>query len=127
MKSKKKKRSSKMAAPKKVGKMKLAVIPDTGTALATVSGVVDAAGLPTTLPNPLVWTASDPGVVVTPVATDPTGLTATVGPSTPPVLVASFSVTATETLADGTTISATSDSQNSIVAGGPVGFQVNVS
>jgi hypothetical protein len=115
-----------MAQVKKIGKMKVAIL-DNGTARATVSNVVDAAGLATTLPNPLVWTASDPGVVVAADPTDATGLSAIVGPATPPVLVASFTVTATETLADGVTqISATSDANNSVIAGGPAGFQIAV-
>jgi hypothetical protein len=127
-KSTKSKRSNKMGAPSKFGKMKL-VITDAGQVGTATASPTDSVNLPTTIPagnSTPVWTASDPGVVVTPVATDPTGLSATVVPATPPVLVASFTVTVTTTLADGVTVLTGTSSPNSVVAGGPTGFQISV-
>jgi len=102
------------------------VLLDNGTARATATPI-DAVGIATTLPSGTstpVWTSSDPGAVVTPDAADTTGLSAIITPATPPVLVASFTVTCDAVLPDGSThITGTSDT-NSIVAGGPAGFQV---
>jgi hypothetical protein len=97
---------------------------DNGTALATATPI-DAAGLPTTLPagsGTPVWASSAPSVVVTPVATDPTGLSATVTPSTPPVLATAVQVSVTAALASGSSITGTD--LVDVVAGGPTGFSV---
>lgn len=112
----------------KFGKMKITVL-DNGTAKA-VASPVDSVGIGTTLPDGSsvpAWTASDPGVVISPDASDPTGLTAIFGPASPPALVDAFTVSVDSTLPDGTThVTGTSES-NSIVAGGPTGFTVQVS
>ena len=116
-----------MAQIKRFGKVKLDVL-DNGTATATATAQ-DAAGLPATLPTGSgapAWTSSDPGVTVTPVATDATGLTATVAPAVPPVLVTGFTISVSCLLADGVTTISGVSSANNIVAGGPTGFQVAV-
>jgi len=98
---------------------------DNGTALATATPQ-DAAGLTTTLPagtSTPVWTSSDPGVTVVPVATDSTGLTATVAPAVPPVLLTGAVITVSATLASGTAISG-SGNPIDVVSGGASGFQV---
>ena len=98
---------------------------DNGTALATATPQ-DGAGLATSLPSGTAaptWTSSDPGVVVTPVATDPSGLTATVSPATPPVLVTGAVITVNATLASGTAITG-SGTPIDVISGGPTGFQV---
>jgi hypothetical protein len=120
-----------MAAKAKFSKVRVA-IQDNGTALLTATPT-DAMGLATTLPTGTttpVWTSSDPGIVVTPVATDATGLTATAAPATPPVLVTGVVATVTATLptnpdgSAGATISGSTPADLSVVAGGPTGFQI---
>ena len=105
---------------------------DNGTATATLS-FTDAAGLPTTLPSGSTavstWTSSDPGVVVTGSAD---GLSASVTPSTPPVLVAEalISVSTVVTNSDSTTETFTAATPAgdgvSVVAGGPAGMQISI-
>jgi hypothetical protein len=95
---------------------------DSGSATATLTPV-DAEGFTTTLPDgtPIPsWVSSDPGVVVTPAAD---GMTATLAPSTPPVLVTGVTISASTTLAGGTVITGTS-SPIDVVVGGPTGFQI---
>lgn len=111
----------------KFGKLKVTFL-DNGTAKA-VATPTDSVGIDTTLPagsSAPAWTSSDPGAVVTPDPADTSGLSAIITPATPPVLVASFTVSVDSTLPDGTThVSGTSES-NSIIAGGPTGFKVAV-
>lgn len=112
----------------KFGKMKLDIL-DNGTAKA-VASPVDSVNIPTTLPTGTstpVWTASDPGVVIAPDPSDPTGLTALISPATPPVLVNAFTVTVDAVLPDGSTHITQTSSPNNVVAGGPTGFQITVS
>ena len=105
---------------------------DNGTAQATVT-LVDAAGLPTTLPTGSTlsvpaWVVSNPAIVAT-VAAD--GLSAALAPSVPPVLATDVTVTvgpATMTNADGTTVTiaaVTSDGID-VISGGPAGFAISV-
>ena len=101
------------------------VLLDNGTASLTATPV-DAVGLPTTLPAgtpAATWTSSDPGLVITPVSSDATGLTAIASPATPPVLVTGAVPTVSVTLASGTVISGSGDPID-IVAGGAAGFGV---
>ena len=103
---------------------------DNGTAQALLKPV-DAAGmlatLPTGTPAP-TWTASDPGITVTP---GPDGLSAVVAPANPPVLVTGVTITATTTLPPvapatvGVTLTGTSTPID-VTAGGPVGFQISL-
>jgi hypothetical protein len=120
-----------MASKATKGKLKLNIL-DNGTATATLT-LIDAAGLPTQLPAGSTvtgpWASSDPGVVVTPDATD---LVAAVAPATPPVLVTGAVITAgplVMTNADDTTVnlgSASTTDPINVVAGGPAGFKITV-
>ena len=98
---------------------------DSGQATATLSPV-DAADIPTTLPagTPVpTWTSSDPGITVTAAAD---GMSATVAPASPPVMVTAAVITATTTLASGTVLTGTSDPID-VVGGGPTGFKIALS
>jgi hypothetical protein len=55
---------------------------------------------------PIVWTSSDPGNTLTPVASDPTGNTIQVVDAAADALT-SYTLTATGTASDGTTVTAT--------------------
>ena len=112
------------------GKLKINFL-DNGTAVATITSIVDAAGLPTTLspgtPAP-TWTSSDPGIVVTPAA-DGMGMSAVLSPATPPVLVSGATITATTTdAASGVVVTGTNDPADpvGVIAGGPTGFKIGV-
>lgn len=99
---------------------------DNGTAQLTASPV-DAAGLAATLPagTPAAsWASSDPGVVITPVASDPTGLTAIAAPATPPVLVTGAVPTVSVTLPGAASPISGTGAPIDVVAGGPTGFTV---
>lgn len=108
-------------AKTKLGEFKLNLL-DNGTAAGTLS-VQDAAGLPTTLPAGVVptYASSDPGVVVTPAAD---GLSCTIAPATPPVLVTGAIITASAAMPDGTTLSADNSSDPLNVVAGPAGSLV---
>ncbi len=102
---------------------------DNGQAVATLS-LVDAAGLPATLPagaslSVPPWASDNAGVVASPAAD---GLSAILAPSTPPVLVTGVTITAgpaTMTLADGSTVSiAAATGTVGVKSGGPTGFQM---
>lgn len=96
---------------------------DNGTATATLTPI-DAAGLSTSMPagaSVPVWASSDPGVVVTAAAD---GLSAQVAPATPPVLVTGAVITATATLADGTTTISGQGDPIDVVASDAVGFAI---
>jgi hypothetical protein len=104
---------------------------DNGTATATLT-LVDAAGLPTTLPSGATigvppWASSNPAIVVTPAAD---GMSAALAPSSPPVLVTGVVISAgpaTITNADGSTVSlaVVSGDPIDVIAGGPAGFSIS--
>ncbi len=84
----------------KIGKLKISIL-DNGTAVATITGVVDAAGLPTTFESGTVPTyvcettpgaGQDPSIVLTPAAD---GMSCGIAPSTPPALVTGDTLTVT--------------------------------
>ena len=90
----------------KTGKLKISIL-DNGTALATITGIVDAGGLPTTFEagSTAVWVCEvtpgagqDPSIVLTP-QTDANGLPTGCGiaPSVPPALVSGDTLTCTVT------------------------------
>jgi hypothetical protein len=105
---------------------------DNGSATAALN-LVDAAGLPTTLPTGATlsvppWVSSDPGLVATPSAN---GLTAVISPATPPKLLTGATITAgpaTITNADGSTVTlpAVTSGPIDVIAGGPVGFTLSL-
>jgi hypothetical protein len=122
--------------PPMAGKMKQAIdfqLLDNGTAKATLT-TVDAAGEPAVIPSTSTlaapaWSSSSPGLVITPAAD---GLSATIAPSVPPVLVTDAIITvgpATLTDASGnvTTIAGVSSEGIDVIAGGPSGFQISLS
>jgi hypothetical protein len=115
-----------MAKAGAFGKLKV-TITDTGSAIVTAVAV-DEAGFPTSLPagsSTPAWSSNNPGVVVTPLASDPTGLTATITPATPPVLVTGAQVSVSATLPGATApITGSTPADINVVAGGPTGFQV---
>jgi hypothetical protein len=88
-----------MAAKAKTIKFKVSIL-DNGTAQGTITGIVDAAGLPTTFDDGTVPTwvcstqggAQDPSIVLTPAAD---GMSCVVAPSTPPALVSGDVLTVT--------------------------------
>lgn len=96
---------------------------DDGSATATLTPV-DAAGLDAAMPAGAtvpVWVSSNAAVVVTAAAD---GMTAAVKPSVPPVLVTGVTITATATLADGTTVLTGTSDPIDVVGDVATGFRI---
>lgn len=96
---------------------------DDGSAIATLTPV-DAAGLDAAMPAGAtvpVWVSSNPAVVVT---AAPDGLTADIKPSVPPALVTGVMITATATLADGTTVLTGTSDPIDVVGDVATGFRI---
>ena len=105
---------------------------DNGTAQGVISGIVDAAGLPTTFDTGTIPTwvcettpgaGQDPNIVLTPAAD---GMSCVIAPATPPVLVSGDIVTVTATGPVMGTLTGTYSPVN-IVAGPAGSFVVSVS
>lgn len=119
-------------AKSKTFKLKFKVsIPDNGTATGTITGIVDAAGLPTsfdagTVPTWICETTpgagADPNIVLT-VAAD--GMSCVVAPATPPALVSGDTITVTATGPVMGTLTGTYSPVN-VVAGPASTFVVSV-
>jgi hypothetical protein len=105
----------------KLGKMKIKML-DNGHLLASVT-VLDDAGLPTAWDgaSPLGWTASDPGVVPAAAAD---GLSADLGPSTPPALAKGVIVTAAGTTGRGQSVTCDNSADPIDIEAGPAGSVV---
>jgi hypothetical protein len=111
------------------GKLKLNIL-DNGTATATL-GLLDAAGLSTSLPAgstiAVTWVVSATSIVATPSADQ---MSAALAPSSPPALASGVTVSASGVITntDGTTITIPSVSSEAlnIIAGGPAGFSISV-
>lgn len=105
---------------------------DDGSAVASITAVLDKVGNPTSLPTGSdaiipAWTASDPAVTVVAAAD---GMSATVTPTqptdgTPPALVTGVTITAQATLGDGTLVVGVSDPID-VVADEAVGFKISL-
>ena len=119
----------------KFGKLKISIL-DNGTAVATISGIVDASGLATTFEagSTAVWVCEtapgagqDPNIVLTP-AVDANGLPTGCGiaPGTPPALVSGDTLTCTVT--QPTTGAMTPETYNpvNVVAGPASTFVITV-
>ena len=94
---------------------------DNGTATATLTPV-DAAGNPTSMPTGAstpVWTSSNPAIIIAPAAD---GMSATL---TPTGLATGVVITATATLADGTTTLTGSGNPIDVVAGAATAFAIS--
>lgn len=96
---------------------------DNGTAALTATPT-DSFGFATSLPATAAaatWTSSDPGLVITANASDPTGLTAVASPASPPVLLTGAIPTCSCNLGDaaGTVITGSGDPID--VVAGPAG------
>jgi hypothetical protein len=101
---------------------------DNGSAEATITSIVDAAGQPSTFPTGTVpvWTVSAPALQLAPAAD---GMSCSVAPASPPALATGLTLTVTVTFADaaGVPVTLTATSQPiDIIAGGPAGFQISL-
>jgi hypothetical protein len=109
-----------MGAAKK-GKFKLVLVDSGKGGVATLTPV-DAAGLATSLTagtTAPVITSSDPTAIVVDQSADPSGLTATFKPATPPKLATGVTLTATATDPSGAALTGVSEAIS--VTAGPAG------
>lgn len=101
---------------------------DDGSAVATITDILDKAGLPASLTgDAIAWSSSDstPGPSAVSLTPAPDGLSCAIAPATPPTLATGLTITATATLPDSSQLAEASDPMD-VIADQAVGFKVSL-